>query len=298
MEAVLAWSGVERAGDVTIEANPEDVTLELARAWQMAGVTRVSLGVQSFQDRVLQWMHRPHDAVAVPRAVEAIRSAGIASLSIDLIIGVPASVVPDPADDLRKAIDLEPDHLSVYTLTVEPRTPLGKWAARGLIDPAPDERHAVEFLAAHDTLTAAGFEHYEVSNYAFPGRRSAHNTAYWSGSPYLGLGPGAHSFLGGVRSWNLESWVAYERAVSQGGGAVGGRERLTESQRRLEQAYLSLRTAEGAPLDQVAWESDPGQLAIGAGWATVADGRFRLTPEGWLRLDTLAGALTTDTEGG
>lgn len=288
------WAGGPPTGGVTLEANPEDVTPDRAKAWRAAGITRVSLGVQSFQDSVLSWMHRPHDASAVPAAVDALRSAGIEDLSLDLIIGLPDVAGPNLGEDLERTLALGPDHLSVYTLTVEPRTPLGKWAARGIVDPAPDERHALEFLAVHDVLTAVGFEHYEVSNYALPGRRSMHNAAYWSGRSYLGLGPGAHSFLGSVRSWNLDPWVAYERSAADGKPTTEGQEALSPAQERLERVYLALRTAEGVATDQVAVGSEAATLAAASGWAAFGDGRVRLTPEGWLRLDSLAGALTTE----
>ncbi len=298
MQGIVQWSASDGADEVTLEANPEDVTHERARAWRALGVTRVSLGVQSFEDPVLQWMHRSHNADAVPRAVEAIRAAGIASLSLDLIIGVPVEVGPDTARDRLRAMELEPDHLSVYTLTFEPSAPLGKWEAWGRIAPASDARYAAEFLVTHEVLTDAGYEHYEVSNYARPGRRSVHNAAYWSNRNYLGLGPSAHSRQGDTRSWNLDPWVQYERAVASGQSCEGNAERLTEAQRRLERTYLGLRHVDGLPMEQVAWRSEVGKGTLRFGWAEITDGRFRLTPEGWLRLDELAGALTTDTEGG
>src|SRR6185503_9870704 len=161
--------------EITLEANPDDVTESSAVAWKSAGVNRVSLGVQSFNPAVLTWMHRTHDAEAGPRAIQVLRSAGINRISLDLIFGLPDELEPDLARDLESALALEPDHLSVYGLSVEARTPLARWISRGATSAPTDERYAREFLLVHEILAAAGFEHYEVSNYARPGRRSRHN---------------------------------------------------------------------------------------------------------------------------
>jgi oxygen-independent coproporphyrinogen-3 oxidase len=230
--------------------------------------------------------------------VQALREGGVTAVSVDLIIGLPEAAGPDLEDDLRRVLALDPDHVSVYTLTIEPRTPLGRWTARGLLQPAPDERHAAEFLRVHEVLRGAGFEHYEVSNYARPGRRARHNSAYWARKPYLGLGPSAHSFDGVVRSWNLAHWAAYERLVTGGGNPTEESEILSGEQLLLERAYLGLRTVEGVALDGLRWPCAAGDRALAQGWAEVAGGRLRLTPEGWLRLDAIAGALTTAPGGG
>jgi oxygen-independent coproporphyrinogen-3 oxidase len=163
--------------ELTIEANPEDVTRESAERWRAAGVNRLSLGAQSFDDDVLAWMHRTHRGDAVISAVTAAREAGIADVSLDLIFALPDPLGRDWARDLERAIALEPTHVSLYGLTVEPRTPLGRWTARGSVAEAPEERYESELLLAHERLTAADFEHYEVSNYAKPGRRARHNSS-------------------------------------------------------------------------------------------------------------------------
>lgn len=283
--------GIERGSprvpgaEVTLEANPEDVTLGRARAWRQAGITRVSLGVQSFAPQVLAWMHRIHSAEQAGRAVAALREAGFANLSLDLIFGVPPELARDWARDLDLALALEPAHLSLYGLAVEPHTPLARWIARGRTRPAPDERHAEEFLLADARLGAAGFEHYEVSNYARPGFRAVHNVAYWSRRPYVGLGPSAHSAFGDIRQWNRRHWAAYERALARGESPVEGRESLDAEARRLEALYLGLRTAGGVPLDLLSDEAV--RCWISAGWARREGERIRLTLEGWLRLDAL-----------
>ena len=148
--------------ELTIEVNPEDVTESAARDWVAAGVNRASIGVQSFEPEVLRWMHRDHSVEQVGEAVRILRGAGVQELSIDLIFALPNSVNRSWTKDLEMALSLTPDHLSFYGLTVEPSTPLGRWAARGEVAEAPEERYEAEFLEAHETLTGAGFEHYEV----------------------------------------------------------------------------------------------------------------------------------------
>jgi oxygen-independent coproporphyrinogen III oxidase len=278
-----------RHAEITLEANPEDVVPAAARAWRAAGVNRLSLGVQSLDDRVLAWMHRTHDAGAVPDAVSAARAAGFEDLSLDLIFGLPDQLERNWQADLERALALEPDHVSLYGLTTEPHTPLARWTARGAVRPADEIRYAAEYLAAHAALTAAGFEHYEVSNAARPGRRARHNSAYWGRAPYLGLGPSAHSAATGERWWNIRDWTAYERAISQGREWVAGRETLDPASCRLETLYLGLRTVDGIPASLVA--APTAAAWAECGWAELVGDRLRLTIEGWLRLDALVAAV-------
>ena len=278
------------AFEVTLEANPDDVTPEKASAWRAAGVNRVSLGAQSFDDRVLQWMHRTHDAARIATAVDVLARAGIVNVSLDLIFALPQELERDWARDLERAIAIGPAHLSLYGLTVEERTPLARWISRGASSAPDDDRYAEEYLRAHERLAAAGYHFYEVSNAARDGRRSHHNSAYWSGRAYTGLGPAAHSFDGHTRRWNLASWEAYRRAVTAGRSAVESEELLTSAQRRLEDIYLALRTDRGMEMPA----GPPARLPawVSSGWVRVRDGRVVCTPEGWLRLDALVRDLT------
>ncbi|GAC1516987.1 MAG: radical SAM family heme chaperone HemW [Gemmatimonadaceae bacterium] len=291
VDLVRSHAALSAAAEVTIEANPEDVSREAVRGWRDAGVNRISLGVQSFDDRALQWMHRVHTAEQTRRAVEAARAAGIESLSLDLIFALPALLARDWDRDLAEALALEPDHLALYGLTVEPGTPLGRWTARREVTEAPEEVYEQEFLRAHEAATAAGLEHYEVSNFGRPGRHALHNAAYWSGVAYGGVGPAAHEYDGAQRRWNVASYEAWRRTLDEGLDPVAGSETLNAANREAEQVYLGLRTIGGlevrggdAPLVSQ-WEE--------AGWGSV-NGRRRLvlTPLGWLRLDALAAALT------
>jgi oxygen-independent coproporphyrinogen-3 oxidase len=291
LDGIARERPVASMAEVTLEANPDDVTREAAAAWRAAGVNRVSLGVQSFDPAVLTWMHRTHTADQPAAAVEAIRAAGIGDVSLDLIFGLPAALGRNWERDLTEAFALSPDHLSLYGLTVEDHTPLGRWTQRGEVTPVDEERYAAEFLAADGALARHGFEHYEVSNAARPGRRARHNSAYWRRAPFIGLGPSAHSGFDRTRQWNLREWSAYERASAEGRGVVGGSEELSEEAIALEEVYLGLRTADGLPVERL----DPGMRSAWteAGWAQSTGGRIRLTPEGWLRLDALVGAAAT-----
>ncbi len=277
--------------EITLEANPEDVTDAAASGWRSAGVNRISLGVQSFDDRVLQWMHRVHDAQRARAAVRTLRAVGFDNLSLDLIFALPTRLQRDWARDLDAAIALEPEHLSLYGLTVEPRTPLHRWIARGAASAPSDERYAEEYLAAHARLGSAGFVFYEVSNAAREQRRSRHNSAYWIGRPYAGVGPAAHSFNGRARRWNLAAWEAYRRAIAEGGSPVESEETLTDGQRALERLYLGLRTDAGVPVSGVV-SSAPLQALLQQGWLVEQSGRLKCSVEGWLRLDSLVAALT------
>jgi len=284
--------------EFTIEANPDDVTVDAARAWRAAGVNRLSIGVQSFEPAVLAWMHRTHDAEAPARAVRAAREAGIHSVSLDLIFALPAALERSFESDLERALALGPDHVSLYGLTVEGGTPLARQVARGDLHPASEARYADEYRLAHERLAAAGFAFYEVSNAARPGHEAVHNSAYWRGAPYLGLGPSAHSFDGASRWWNAPSYPTWLRHVTAGESAACGREDLGDAARRLERLYLGLRTVRGVELS--AGEAREAQGALRRwseeGWATTAsreDGGLlvHLTMTGWLRLDELVASL-------
>ncbi len=280
---------VSEDAEITLEANPEDVTPGAAAAWRAAGINRISLGVQSFDPAVLSWMHRTHTVEQVGRAVDLLRGAQLDEISLDLIFGLPAVLDRNWSADLDNAFALDPQHLSLYGLTIEPQTPLGRWTARGDVLPVDEERYAAEFLVAHAALATHGYEHYEVSNAAKPGHRARHNSAYWRRAPFIGLGPSAHSGFGPERRWNVRDWAAYERLLEAGKSPLEGSELLDSESIGLEELYLGLRTYEGLDAGRVppatthAWESQ--------GWALQVGDRIQLTSEGWLRLDALVPAL-------
>jgi oxygen-independent coproporphyrinogen III oxidase len=280
---------ISNGAEITLEANPEDVTPSAAASWRNAGVNRISLGVQSFDPAVLAWMHRTHTIEQVAQAVNILRAAGLDEISLDLIFGLPAALNRNWSADLESAFALDPQHLSLYGLTIEPQTPLGRWTARGEVVPVDEERYAAEFLMAHSELTDHAYQHYEVSNAAKPGHRARHNSAYWRRAPFIGLGPSAHSGFGQERRWNVRDWAAYERLVQAGESPREGSELLDPQSIGLEELYLGLRTDEG--LDATRVPAATTQVWKSHGWALQVGDRIQLTSEGWLRLDALVPAL-------
>jgi oxygen-independent coproporphyrinogen-3 oxidase len=291
IELVQRHFPLAAGGELTIEANPEDVTREAASEWASSGVNRLSIGSQSFDDRVLSWMHRTHDSNAIERAVAIARSAGIENLSLDLIFALPETLERDFEADVHRLVALRPRHVSLYGLTVESGTSLGRWVERGLTVERPEEGYEREFFAAHELLTSAGLQHYEVSNYAMPGHRSRHNSSYWSGVPYVGLGPAAHGFDGEVRRWNARAYSAWRELAIAGLDPREGEEQLTQANLLAESVYLGLRSDIGLALRDE--ERDLVASWVVAQWVVIGeDRRIRCTPLGWMRLDALAAALT------
>ncbi len=281
----------------TVEANPESFGDRVAGVWASGGVNRISFGVQSFDPDALGWMGRLHSAEDAGAAVDQARAAGVTNLSIDLIFGLPDHVARSWEEDVMRALDLEAPHVSLYGLAVERGTPLHRAVGRGRARMPADERYREEYLYAAETLAGAGYLHYEVSNFAFPGFASRHNRACWRGAPYLGLGNGAHSFFEGRRWWNERDWAAYAGCVARSGRARAGDEKLAAEQSRLEGLWLALRTAEGLAEDRLGAVARPVvRRWEAAGLARRSAGRIRLTPRGWLLLDELTVELDSVLE--
>ena len=238
--------------EITLEANPDDLTPAWLAALRQTPVNRLSIGIQSFHEPHLRLMNRAHSAAEALACVHRARDAGFSNLSIDLIYGIPA---PDHGiweRDLATAAALAAPHLSAYALTIEPRTALGRWTAQGRFRPAPDEFTAHQFELLTATLTGAGYDHYEVSNFAQPGHEARHNSAYWDGAAYLGLGPSAHSFDGGLtRQANVASNAGYVAALERGELAATT-ELLTPRDRANEYLMTALRTRRGLDLTRLA----------------------------------------------
>lgn len=308
--------GPERVASMTLEwtaeANPESFGPEVARGWRDAGVTRVSLGVQSFDPAVLRWMGRLHGPEGAETAVNTARAHGLANLSLDLIFGLPARLGRNLRTDLDAALALEPAHLSLYGLSAEQGTPLARWIREGREIPLDDDAYAEEYLRIAERLVSEGYRHYEVSNFARPGFESVHNQAYWSGTPYLGLGNGSHSYLPPFRCWNFRNWDEYSNRVLAGKDPTLEREAVEGEPRVLEIIWLGLRTADGWTLPVGTGGNGPGSEEMAAageiarswqvrGLAAVRGGRVILTPEGWLLLDELAvqmaGVVLTEGRG-
>jgi oxygen-independent coproporphyrinogen-3 oxidase len=280
----------------TAEANPESFTAEVAADWCEHGVNRVSFGAQTFHEPTLRWMGRLHGPDGPGRAMALARAAGIENISVDLIFGLPSRLGRDWSADLDRVLELEPAHVSLYGLTAEPATPLGRRVAEGKEALADEDRYTAEFLEAAERLAAAGFRQYEVSNFARQGRESRHNQAYWEHRPYLGLGPGAHSFLPPHRFWNTRDWTEYRHRLETGMNPEVGREQLGPEELDLERIWLGLRVDMGMALAELgAAQLDTVRRWSDAGWANLANGRVRLTPAGWLLLDRLAVELAAQS---
>ena len=286
LSSVHDHASIAPGAEVTIEANPDDVNDVAVAQWVAAGVNRVSLGSQSFDDSALVWMHRTHDARQIGDAFKALRRGGIANVSLDLIFALPATLKRSWERDLTLALELEPEHVSLYGLTVEAHTPIARWADRGAVVEGTEAQYEEEFLLANESMGRAGFEHYEVSNFSLPGRASRHNSAYWTGSAYAGVGPSAHSFDGVARRWNVSAYSEWVRKLAAGRGVVAGEEVLTRENRDAEEVYLGLRTRNGLDINSA--ELEVVSRWVDAGWADLDDRRLRLTPLGWLRPDSLA----------
>ncbi|MEM7656197.1 MAG: radical SAM family heme chaperone HemW, partial [Bacteroidota bacterium] len=200
---------LKAGGELTLEANPDDLTQPYLEALQTAGVNRLSIGIQSFDAEDLRQMNRSHTAEQAMACVNLAKDAGITNVSVDLIFGLPGRNLSDWEANVQQAIELGVPHLSVYALSVEQKTVLHHQVEKGKVVLPGDESYAAQFLHAHEWLTAAGYEHYELSSYALPGMRSRHNSSYWKGEPYLGLGPSAHAYDGQQRYWNLANNARY-----------------------------------------------------------------------------------------
>ncbi|MGH2557294.1 MAG: radical SAM family heme chaperone HemW [Actinomycetota bacterium] len=264
--------------EITTEANPDTVDQAYLGSLLEAGVTRLSMGVQSFDTAVLAALERIHSPESAVRAFAAARRASFGNVNLDLIYGAAAETLESWRRTLERALELIPEHLSCYALTIEPATPLGRKVAAGLVPPPDPELQADMYELACQLLAEAGYEHYEISNWARPGFRCRHNLGYWEGRPYLGLGAGAHSYRDGTRRWNLRPPQQYMASVAAGERPVGGEEQLTDDERELERLLLGLRVTDGVP---VAWiDRQRAEPFLEGGLAERRDGRLALTERG------------------
>ena len=238
------------ATEVTIEMNPDDVTEEYAHALSQLPVNRVSMGAQTFDDTRLRFLNRRHNARQVPQAVKTLREAGISNISIDLMYGFPGETIDNWQDDITKALDLGVEHLSAYCLMIEEGTVLYEKTRNGeneRMRECDEELERQMYYTLTERLKAAGYEHYEISNFALPGRRSRHNSSYWTDLPYIGLGAAAHSYDGRSRCWNVADIRQYINGIENGSPVID-QEWLNDDSRYNDRVMLSLRTCEGIDL--------------------------------------------------
>ncbi len=288
--------GLESGAEVTVEANPDTVTDAVASELAAAGVTRLSIGMQSAVPHVLRVLDRTHDPERVAVAVAAARAAGLA-VSLDLIYGAPGESLADWRTSLEQAIALAPDHLSAYALIIEDGTKLERQIRRGEVAAPSDDLQADMYELADSLLGAAGYSWYEVSNWAASSdQRSRHNLSYWQGEDWWGYGPGAHSHIAGLRWWNVRHPAAYAQRLAAGESPGAGRERPDEAARRLEEVLLRSRIVEGLPVSALVGDGRhavAGLIADGLiDGASAVRGRIVLTLRGRLLADAVVRALT------
>jgi putative oxygen-independent coproporphyrinogen III oxidase len=285
--------------EVTLEANPDTLDPSRLAEFREVGVNRLSLGVQSFDQMALAFLDRCHNRAHAESAYRAARGAGFESIGIDLIAGLPSPHQYAYRDDLKRAIEWRPEHLSVYLLSVEEPSALWRRSQRGELAMPTEDEQAAAFREVHDRLTGAGYEHYEVSNYALPGCRSKHNSRYWTGDSYLGFGAGAHSFLsitGQARRWANQSHSdEYLKRVESGRLPIDFEETITSEMAAREKIMLALRTSDGiCPSDfgeQATILKLELQRMAANGWYVQDGDRFRPTAKGMLVADGAAQAL-------
>lgn len=281
--------------ELTIEANPEDLSLEKCIALKAIGFNRVSLGVQSFDDSVLDYLNRNHNADQVKQACDHLTSVNIDNINMDLIYGIPDQSTAIWRENLLKMMTLKPNHISAYALTIEDKTVFGNWSAKGRLTPVSEDEAAEQFDLLVELLTEAGYEHYEVSNFALPGQQSKHNSAYWQQETYLGIGPGAHSYDGITRKFNVSNNPQYIKALTSG-LLPSTAETLSKEERINEYLLTGLRTKYGINLAYMAsqfgyhFSSKQEQLLdnlLHRGLAKKDSGEIKLTSQGLLIADSI-----------
>jgi len=266
--------GGRRWKEWTVEVNPDDITPEYASGLRSLGVNRVSMGVQSLDDGLLKWMNRRHDAAGARRAFRTLRDAGFRNISVDVIFGIGGWDISCLQATLDELLEWRPEHISAYQLSVEEGSALGRLAREGRYSELPDEECSAQYSLICRALAAAGFEHYEISNWALPGHHAIHNSAYWTRAPYVGLGPGAHSLDGNTRKWNSEVLKGWTQ----------GSETLSGKEIREEQIMLGLRTAEGVP---EALLQRPASLLV----PSAVPGNLRIPEDRWFTADDIISSL-------
>jgi putative oxygen-independent coproporphyrinogen III oxidase len=296
LAAVRESLAVREDAEVFFEANPEDVTAESVRAWRDLGVRFLSLGIQSFDTDALKFLGRRHSPDRARRSLEIAQVAGLETISIDLIYGLPDQPFEIWRRTLEEAVSLAPDHLSCYQLTIHEGTPFGFRLAKGRMAELPEQAQGELFLFTHEYLRDHGYQGYEVSNFArSPEHRSRHNQKYWQHVPYLGLGPSAHSFSGNRRWWNERKLKPYEAKITEGKRPVAGEEKLAQGDLALEALMLGLRTTDGIDLEDFRerYGMDLRENNEALVERLVRDGLLRKT--GTSLLPTLAGLAVTDS---
>lgn len=288
---------VDREVEITLETNPDDFTRESVEEWINAGINRLSIGIQSFRDSDLKWMNRAHNAVEAQNAIHLAKNAGFEKLTIDLIYGLPDLKLEDWRTQLNAFFELDVDHLSAYCLTIEDKTALSKWLEQGKMNVPKEQDQIEQFRLLVELMEEKGYEHYEISNFARLRKRSKHNSAYWSGAHFIGVGPSAHSYNGTSRRWNVSNNAKYIKAV-QSHSCYWESEALSSQDRFNELLLTGLRKIEGLSLKELneivslddIFNSRLNDF-IEADWVQLKGEQIRLSVEGKLRADFIASEL-------
>ena len=294
-DAIYIYNKVENDAEVTIEVNPDDVTPELAAALQQLPINRVSMGAQTFNDERLHFLRRRHSSAQVHQAVATLRQAGFQNISIDLMYGFPNQTLEEWQADIDEALQLNVEHISTYCLMYEEGTPLYRLLEQGKVAEIDEELERKMYFTLINSLESAGYEHYEISNFARPGYRSRHNSSYWKGIPYIGIGAAAHSFDIQTRSWNVADIQQYITAMEQGERCFEA-ETLDEDTRYNDAVTVALRTCEGLDLSTLTDQQRTyclknAQRHLEVGLLKLNDQKISLTKEGLFVSDMIMSDL-------
>jgi oxygen-independent coproporphyrinogen III oxidase len=250
LDVVYQRCKVAKNVEITLESNPDDINESKLNEWKETGINRLSIGVQSFHEEDLKWMNRAHNAEQALKSIQLAKESGFINYSVDLIFGTPTLTDENWKKNIEQLIELDVPHISSYALTVEPKTALAKMIDLKKKENIDTDKQARQFVILMESLETAGYEHYEISNFAKPGLRSKHNSSYWKGIPYVGIGPSAHSYDGKSRKWNISNNALYIQSIEK--GIIPYEEEiLTPTQMLNEFIMISLRTIEGLDLNKV-----------------------------------------------
>jgi oxygen-independent coproporphyrinogen-3 oxidase len=303
-EGIRSGYPLDGRQEITLEANPDDLTREKLAELKQLGINRLSIGIQSFDDSILKFLNRAHDSGEATRCLAAARTEGFNNISIDLIYAIPGQTQDRWKKNIEQALRLSPEHLSAYALTIEKKTTFGQWQKKGQLRPVTEEIAAEQFELLMDMMEDAGYEHYEISNFSRPGFHSRHNTSYWQQVHYLGIGPSAHSYDGESRQFNISNNSLYRKAIERN-TVPFEREVLTRENRINEYLFTTLRTSWGCDLEKIKVNFQFDVLQENKAYLTVLlekklawieNNTLTLTRSGKLVADQIAADLFVNTE--
>ena len=302
LEAIHCYFSFQQDAERTIECNPDDLDRTKVKNLLKAGCNRLSIGIQSFQEKDLELMRRSHNAAQGEKSVRLASEEGFDNISMDLIYGIPGQTSAEWEENIDRALSMPISHMSAYHLTFEPGTIFDHWRKKGKLAPEPEEKSIQQYRILREKMLSAGFDHYELSNFSRGAYISRHNMLYWSGLPYLGLGPSAHSYNGEQRRWNKASVKAYMEGIKTP-NKIEEKEQLSNKEKYHDYLISSLRTANGADLWHVETKyglafrthlEKEAAIFIAAGSMSVSRGRLRIDPVQWLITDHILRALFMD----